>query len=138
MTREALLEEITAQVSAWAEANATTLAEKSALLRALSDTLAETLMAAAPETDAVAAPNAVIEVLNAGSGALYRRYLELCYEENDNGIRLIGEDMAGNEAQLVYLSETALKKMHDLRGAGPDIPGCGHHGSSPHYSNCKK
>jgi hypothetical protein len=75
-------------------------------------------------TDRIAAANAVLEVVDADSGRLYRRYLELEYEENDNGIRLLGENMAGESAAIVFLSETALKKMSDLRGAGADSPRC--------------
>ncbi|MDR2784692.1 MAG: hypothetical protein LBB83_02135, partial [Treponema sp.] len=64
------------------------------------------------------------EVLDAESGRLFRRYLELEFEENDNGIRLAGENMAGEPTHLVFLSETALKKMRDIRGHGRDTPRC--------------
>jgi hypothetical protein len=74
--------------------------------------------------DHISAPNLVVEVLDTESGRLFRRYLELEFDENDNGIRLIGENMAGEEAQLVFLSETALKKMQDIRGYGRDTPRC--------------
>jgi hypothetical protein len=66
----------------------------------------------------------VLEVTDHRSGRLYRRYLELGYEENDNGIGLSGENIAGEAVRIVFLSDTALKKMNDLRGAGPDTPRC--------------
>jgi hypothetical protein len=101
------------------------------LLRRLFDGLCEKLskdLSADPSAglsiDHISAPNLVVEVLDAESGRLFRRYLELEFEENDNGIRLVGENMAGEAAQIVFLSETALKKMRDLRGYGRDTPRC--------------
>ena len=93
------------------------------LLRRLFDGLSEKLLENTA-TDHITAANAVLEVIDEDTGRLYRRYLELVYGENDNGIRLIGENMAGEETGIVFLSETALKKMSDLRGAGADKPRC--------------
>jgi hypothetical protein len=93
------------------------------LLRRLADGISEKLLENTA-TDHIAAPNAVLEVVDASSLRLYRRYLELEYEENDNGIRIAGEDLAGKSVGIVFLSETALKKMQDLRGAGADSPRC--------------
>ncbi|MHC6204165.1 hypothetical protein ACYULU_13350 [Breznakiellaceae bacterium SP9] len=94
-----------------------------ALLRRLFDGLSEELLKNT-STDHITAANVVMEVIDENSGRLYRRYLELGYQENDNGIRLVGETLAGAETAIVFLSETALKKMHDLRGAGRDTPRC--------------
>jgi hypothetical protein len=96
--------------------------DSSQLLRRLFDGICEKLLQG-NSTDHISASNAVLEVIDE-SGSLYRRYLELGYEENDNGIRLSGENMAGEEVHILFLSDTALKKMRDLRGAGPDIPRC--------------
>jgi hypothetical protein len=93
------------------------------LLRRLFDGLCESLLEDA-STDHIFAPNAVIEVIDTGSGRLYRRYLELSYDENDNGIRLMGETMSGDPAQIVFLSETALEKIRSLKGEGADAPPC--------------
>jgi hypothetical protein len=93
------------------------------LLRRLFDGLCETLLADSA-TDHIYAPNAVIEVVDTRSGALYRRYLELAYDENDNGIRLMGESMTGGPSQIVFLSDTALKKMRSLKGEDFDDPPC--------------
>jgi hypothetical protein len=97
--------------------------DAAALLRRLADGVSERLLENTA-TDHIAAPNAVLEVVDADSLRLYRRYLELEYEENDNGIRLVGEDLAGKSVGIVFLSETALKKISDLRGAGADSPRC--------------
>jgi hypothetical protein len=97
--------------------------DAAALLRRLEDGISERLLENTV-TDHIAAPNAVLEVVDAGSLLLYRRYLELEYDENDNGIRLTGEDLTGKTVGIVFLSETALKKMNDLRGAGADSPPC--------------
>jgi hypothetical protein len=101
------------------------------LLRRLFDGLCEKLsedltsdLPAGLSVDHISAPNLVVEVLDTESGKLFRRYLELEFEENDNGIRLIGENMAGEPAQLVFLSEAALIKMRDIRGHGRDTPRC--------------
>jgi hypothetical protein len=97
--------------------------DAAALLRRLADGISERLLENTV-TDHIAAANAVLEVVDASSLRLYRRYLELEYEENDNGIRLTGEDLAGKSVGIVFLSETALKKMKDLRGSGADSPRC--------------
>jgi hypothetical protein len=101
------------------------------LLRRLFDGLCEKLsgdsasdLPAGLSVDHISAPNLVVEVLDTESGKLFRRYLELEFEENDNGIRLIGENMAGEPAQIVFLSEAALIKMRDIRGHGQDTPRC--------------
>ncbi len=90
---------------------------------AIADRVASTTSGDAPEQ--IAAPNAVIEVIDGGSGHLYRRYLELNYEENDNGLRLQGETMSGDATEIVFLSETAIRKIADLRGLGRNAPRCG-------------
>jgi hypothetical protein len=97
--------------------------DSSQLLRRLFDGICEKLLQG-NSTDHISASNVVLEVMDQGSGRLYRRYLELGYEENDNGIRLSGENIAGKAVHILFLSDTALKKMNDLRGAGPDIPRC--------------
>ncbi|GHV78689.1 hypothetical protein AGMMS49944_04800 [Spirochaetia bacterium] len=93
------------------------------LLRRLFDGLCAKLLEHTA-TDHITAANAVLEVIDEDTGSLYRRYLELIYGENDNGIRLQGENLAGEKTGIVFLSDTALKKMRDLRGAGADKPRC--------------
>jgi hypothetical protein len=97
--------------------------DASQLLRRLFDGLSKRVLEDA-STDHITASDALIEVIDAESGRLYRRYLELNYDENDNGIRLTGETLAGDPTHIVFLSETALQKMHQLRGGGPEVPRC--------------
>jgi hypothetical protein len=99
--------------------------DSSAILRRLFDRLAEETREGS-EVTSITAPNAVIEVIDERSGKLYRRYLELGYEENDNGIRLSGENIAGEEVHIAFLSDTALLKMKQLRGGGPNESPCTH------------
>lgn len=112
------------ELAAWVRRQGSTPAARARAARQLFDGLCEDLLADAPDTDHLSAPNAVVEVVDAETGQLYRRYFEIEYEENDNGVRMIGEDMAGSPVQMVFLSEAALKKMHELRGNGPDAPRC--------------
>ena len=102
--------------------------EQSIRLREIFDELTEQLL---PEDDVdqIEAPNAVLEIVDEVSGRLVRRYLELGYQENDNGIRLSGEDLNGQEIRIVFLSNQALEKIHDLQGMGLDDPRCDHSSS---------
>ena len=103
-------------------------AEQASILREILDELTLQLMPQG-DIDQIQAPNAVLEVVDEASGRLVRRYLELEYQENDNGIRLIGEDLNGQDVRIVFLSNQALEKNHDLQGLGLDKPRCDH-GSS--------
>lgn len=126
MLHAASREELAQQLAAWIEKNADTPHTRSRLLREVFDGACAALLKNAPAQTHIAAPNAVVEAVDAESGLLYRRYLEIEYEENDNGLRLIGEDISGLPAQIAFLSETALGRMHELRGKGPDAPRCDH------------
>lgn len=119
--------EAAAQVAAWARKNADTPAARAQLVRQVFDGACDALRPGGGAPEHISAPNAVVEVVDAETGTLYRRYLELAYEETGNGLRLFGEDMAANPVQIVFLSKTALEHMGDLRGHGPDAPRCGGH-----------
>lgn len=103
-------------------------AEQAIRLREIFDELTEQLLPAG-DVDQIEAPNAVLEVMDEVSGRLVRRYLELEYQENDNGIRLSGEDLTGHDVRIVFLSNQALEKIHDLQGQGRDDPRCDHSSS---------
>lgn len=90
--------------------------------RALFDAIADSI--GERETASLQAQNAVVEIVDETSGALIRRYLELSYAETDNGLRLTGENMKGETADIVFLSEEAIRKIADIRGAGRDEPRC--------------
>ena len=117
---EKLMDELTN----WVNKAGASPGERARLARRVSDELASRLSEEAPDTCHIAAPNAVVEVIDEASGHLYRRYLEVEYDESDNGLRLMGEDVAANPAQIVFLSEAALFRMRELRGGGPDEPRC--------------
>lgn len=97
--------------------------EASQKLRVLIDELVQHLQSDKP-VSLIQAPNVVIEVIDEVTGQLYRRYLEIEYQENDNGIQLYGEDLSGSTSRLVFLSNQALEKIHDLQGLGRDEPRC--------------
>lgn len=120
-------EKLIASVAQWINLNADTPRTKSQLARNIFDDICASLLADAPAQKHIVAPNVVVEALDKESGLLFRRYLEIEYDENDNGLRLIGEDISGEPVQIAFLSETALARMHELRGAGPDSPRCHEH-----------
>lgn len=103
---------------------ADTAGEQAQLARALFDAISDALSHPSPEPTHIGAPNAAVEVIDSASGVLYRRYLELAYDETVNGLRLHGEDIGGHPAELVFLSNTALEKIDELKGDGPDRPPC--------------
>lgn len=103
------------------------MAVRNQLYSALEQYFVRMLSGMQPEsdTDQIAADNVIIELLDARTGQLYRRPVELRYEENDNGIVLTGEDMSGRSASIVFLSDAYLKKLVDISGQGPDENECG-------------
>ena len=68
-----------------------------------------------------------VEVMDKNTGKTYRRTLPIRYHETDNGIELSGETLDGKESRINLLSETALLKIKDLLGKGPDSPKCNDH-----------
>ena len=63
-----------------------------------------------------------ITVTDDKTGQNFTRSLPIDYFENDNGIRLRGENIQGQPVELVFLSSSALDKIRDLTGQGPDEP----------------
>lgn len=100
--------------------------DRSKLARELFDTILKMLPDNHEAATQIASPNAVVEVVDSKTGKMYRRYLELEYDETENGLRLLGDDIGGNPVQIVYLSNSALERMKDLQGFGPDNPVCNH------------
>lgn len=72
----------------------------------------------------IAADYVVIELVDGLTGRLYRRPVELRYEENENGIVLTGEDMTGQPSSIVYLSDAYLQKLADISGKGEEAHKC--------------
>ena len=49
------------------------------------------------------------------------------YYETANFLRLSGEDRKGKPSELVFLSDTGMRRLRDLTGKGPDKDPCGTH-----------
>lgn len=76
--------------------------------------------------DKIEADTIIVEVIDNKTGKTFRRNLPIKYIETDNGIRLFGETIEGTPSQIVFYSDTALTKINDLLGMGPDTPRCDH------------
>ncbi len=80
------------------------------------------------ETDSekIEADSVIVEIVDNTTGRKYRREIPVHYLETDNGIILSGENIDGEPSEIVLLSDTAVSRINDLRGKGPDTPRCGH------------
>ncbi len=76
--------------------------------------------------DKIEADTVIVEVIDNHTGKRFRRSLPIKYIETDNGIRLSGETIDGTLTQIVFYSETAMTKINELLGNGPDKPRCNH------------
>ena len=98
-------------------------AEVSALMRKLFDKIhGNTIINA--EISQITSPNIVAEVIDEKTGLLFRRYLEIEYNENSNGLMISGENIKGEKSEIVFLSETAVSRISELKGSGSDNPHC--------------
>lgn len=95
------------------------LVETEAVFSALFDSLAQ-----ADAPCGITASEVVVELVDRATGRLFRRPLELSYEENENGIVLCGEDMSGQPSSIVYLSGSYLQRLADISGQGPEEDHC--------------
>lgn len=85
-----------------------------------SDTLYETNV-----PDKIEADSVTVEITDKNTGKVFRRNLPITYLETANGLLLSGETMDGSPSQIAFLSETAISKISDLCGKGPDSSPCG-------------
>jgi len=76
--------------------------------------------------DKIEADTVIVEVIDNKTGKIFRRNLPIKYIETDNGIRLFGETIEGNPSQIAFYSETAMTKINELLGNGPNAPRCDH------------
>lgn len=74
----------------------------------------------------ITACSVIVEVVDQVTGKLFRRNLPLSYLETDNGIILSGENSEGKPSDIAFLSDTAIERITELTGKGPDTPRCGH------------
>ena len=98
-------------------------AEVSALMRKLFYKIYENMIIDA-EINQITSPNIVAEVIDEKTGLLFRRYLEIEYSENSNGLMISGENIKGEKSEIVFLSETAVSRISELKGSGSDNPHC--------------
>lgn len=75
----------------------------------------------------IRASQITVEVTDETTGETYRRTLPVDYCETANFLRLRGEDMNGKPSELVFLSDTGMRRLKDLMGKGPDEDPCGTH-----------
>ena len=68
-----------------------------------------------------------LEVTDEKTGETFRRELPIEFYETANFLRLKGEDMNGNPSELVFVSDTGMRRLKDLTGKGPDTDLCGTH-----------
>lgn len=74
--------------------------------------------------DKLEADKIVVELVDKGTGKLFRRSLPIKYLETDNGLVLSGETMDGHPSQIAFLSDTALARVTDVFGEGPNTHRC--------------
>ena len=74
--------------------------------------------------DKIEADWITIEVIDKVTGKMFRRNFPVRYLETDNGVVLFGETLDGKPSQINFLSESALAKINDLLGNGPDHSRC--------------
>ena len=79
------------------------------------------------ELKEIHAKQVTVEVRDEATGEIFRRTLPMDYYETANFLRLSGEDGRGNLSELVFLSETGMRRLRDLTGKGPDKDPCGTH-----------
>lgn len=77
-----------------------------------------------PLLDKIEADGAVVEVVDKRTGKVFRRNLPIQYLETDNGVMLKGETMEGTPTQIAFYSDTAVARMNDIMGKGPDTHRC--------------
>ena len=77
-------------------------------------------------TDHISSDQVLLHVQDRKTGHVYCRSLPMGYEENNNGILLTGENLDAQEVHISFLSDTAMDKINELLGQGPDSSPCGH------------
>ncbi len=72
----------------------------------------------------IEADSITVEIVDKESGKTFRRNLPIKYLETDNGIILSGETLTGAPCEIALLSDTAVARMIDVTGHGPDSHRC--------------
>lgn len=74
--------------------------------------------------DFISNDEVTIEVKDKSTNRIFRRNLDISYIENSNGLKLVGENLKGEPSEIVFLSDTALNKIIDVTGQGPNKSRC--------------
>lgn len=72
----------------------------------------------------IEANSITVEIVDKESGRTFRRDLPIKYLETDNGIILSGETLSGVPCEIALLSDTAVARVVDVTGRGPDSHRC--------------
>ncbi len=80
------------------------------------------------ELNEIHASMVTLEVTDETTGETFRRELPIDFYETANFLRLKGEDLNGNPSELVFVSDTGMRRLKDLTGHGADSDPCGTHG----------
>ena len=68
-----------------------------------------------------------LEVTDEATGKVYVRELPIDYYETAYCLRLRGEGLEGQSAELVFYPDAGLGRLRDLTGGGADRDRCGEH-----------
>lgn len=108
------------------ENNISSSHEVSDLMRKLFNNIQESTVSSA-NINQITSPNIVTEIIDEKTGLLFRRYLEIEYNENSNGLVISGENINGEKTEIAFLSETAISRISELKGSGANEPLCDTH-----------
>lgn len=75
----------------------------------------------------ISANEVTVEVTDSCTGKTFRHTLPIDYFENSFCLRLRGEGLNGEPAELVFYTDAGLLKIRDLTGGGADVDPCGGH-----------
>ena len=74
--------------------------------------------------DFISCDEVTVEVKDKTTNRIFRRNLDISYIENSNGLKLMGENLKGEPSEIVFLSDTAMNKIIDVTGQGPNQSRC--------------
>lgn len=74
--------------------------------------------------DFISCDKITVEVKDRTTNRIFRRTLDISYIENSNGLKLTGENLKGEPSEIVFLSDTAMNKIIDVTGQGPNKSRC--------------
>ena len=77
----------------------------------------------------ITAKEVTIQVKDERTGEQYSRTLPIDYYENENVLKLRGENLDGSSSSIVFYSVRGMERLKDLTGKGVDHDPCGTHKS---------